>query len=193
MQKLISLLGTTVLAGAVFVACDQLPEQPTTLDQEAQASHHPGGEGNADADAVMRALDTEAARRHGFDEGEVIGDIFFTDDGTTLTTTGHASGLDPGNDGGYLSLVYDNESEAEGKTACEPGISNPNDPEFLSNAQMFIGAWSVDAAGDGTLGPETNSGDAYAPLSLIRTVSIRDTRIGGGFGPQAVVACGLVN
>lgn len=184
-----------VFASAALQGCEPLPEEvgSEAFEPEVQAGHHPGGEASADASAELDAVNTVAAKMNGFAAGDPVGSIFVDDDGSTLTVTGHASGLDPQNDGGYLSLFYDVASSATGRTACEPGVHDPNDDRFLTNAQMFIGAWSVDAAGNGTLGPVAKTGAGYVGLEKIGTVSIRDTRIGGGFGVQAVVACGAVN
>jgi hypothetical protein len=56
---------------------------------------------------------------------------------------------------------------------------------------MFVGIWASDAAGDGLL-IQLAPPAGIAPLGTFDSVSIRDTTINGGFGPQAVVACGQV-
>jgi hypothetical protein len=56
---------------------------------------------------------------------------------------------------------------------------------------MFVGIWTTNAAGNGLL-IQTAPPGTIAPLGTIDTVSIRDTTINGGFGPQAVVACGEI-
>lgn len=188
MRKLLSLS----LAGVFALALGACEEQPTTIDQpEVRAAHQPA---NPDATADLDAVSTVAARRHGFDAGDDVGTIYVEVDGSGIVTevTGHASGLDPGNSSGYVSLFYDVESEEDGPTACEPAISDPNDPDFLTTGQMIIeDVWTVDGSGDASLGPA----GTQEPVALdkIGTVSIRDTRIGNGFGTQAVVACGEVN
>ena len=128
----------------------------------------------------------------------IEGEIEFTDDGMTLTIIGEADGMDPTAPfGTYVSLIYDNGSVATGPDACEPTIFNQNDPDFILFT-MFIGVWSVDEDGEGTLAAtNTNGGTAYVPLNKFRTISIRDTRIlggpvGPGSGPLAVAACGVV-
>ncbi len=117
-------------------------------------------------------------------------EIEFEDDGFVLSVTGEAEGLTPGDT--YISLVYDVGSEAEGPDACEPTIFDPADPNNIL-ATMFLGVWSVDADGNGELGPLVNP----TPLSLIGTVSIRNLAVfdamgNAGFGPHAVLACGEV-
>ena len=106
-------------------------------------------------------------------------EIEFEDNGDgSVHVTGEAEGLTFGDT--YVSLIYDDGSEATGPDACEP--SRP--PSF----PMFLGTWVVDEDGDGTLGPL----DHPVPLSDIGTVSIRNPDINGGFGPHAVLACGEV-
>jgi hypothetical protein len=56
---------------------------------------------------------------------------------------------------------------------------------------MFVGIWISDAAGNGLLTQVAPPG-AIAPLGSIDTISIRDTTINEGFGPEAVVACGEI-
>ena len=114
--------------------------------------------------------------------------ISFTDDGSTLTIDGTATGLTPGIP--YASLIYDNRSVAGGPEACEPAIFDPTDPDFLLPT-MFVGVWNNHGDGTGTLAAvNTNDGVDYVPLNKFRTMSVRDLTINGGFGPEAVVACG---
>ena len=118
----------------------------------------------------------------------VRGRITFTDDGSTLTVTGTATGLTPGEI--YVSLIYDNGSSPGGPEACEPTIFDPTDPDFLLPT-MFVGVWVNAGDGTGTLAAiNTNGGADYVPLSKFKTISIRDTSINWGFGPLAVAACG---
>ncbi len=58
-----------------------------------------------------------------------------------------------------------------------------------ADGRNVVGIWSVDTNGNGTLIQVAHD---VAPLGSFDTVSIRDTTINGGFGPQAVVACGEV-
>lgn len=176
-------LGAAVLFAGTLGACDQ---QPTTPD--AKASH---GGSTVAVTADLDAVDTDAAAKNGFSEGDDVGTIDVTDDQAAdkLTVTGSASGLDPANDDGYYSLFYGVGSNATSPNACEP----PEDAEDqLTTEQMFIGGWDVASDGTATLGPRTKAGKAYVTVDDIGTVSIRDTRIDAGFGPQAVVACGEV-
>lgn len=99
--------------------------------------------------------------------------------GGGLIVTGTARGLAPSTVGRYVSLVYDTASVPGGPTVCEPV-----DPTI----DMFVGIWISDAAGNGLLVQLAEP----APLGAFDTVSIRDTNINGGFGPEAVVACGQV-
>ncbi len=78
-----------------------------------------------------------------------------------------------------MSLVYDTASVSGGPTVCEPVDPFPD---------MFVGIWVSDAAGNGILVQLAQP----APLGAFDTVSIRDTTINDGFGPEAVVACGQV-
>ncbi len=112
-------------------------------------------------------------------ESGIEGEIEFTDDGSTLTIDGEAEGMDPtAPPNTYISLIYDNGSVATGPDACEP---------VLGLSDMFVGVWVVDEDGEGTLAATNPNA-----LGQFRTMSIRDTRINGGFGPLAVAACGVV-
>lgn len=210
MRKLLRLSVAVLFAGAL-AACEQ---QPTTLDSEAKASH--GSSGTSEASATYRAVDTEAADKHNFQVGEKVGTLSVTDDGSSLTVTGEASGL-MDNDERYISLFYDKASPAQGPHACEPGVTDPDHPLWISPPQMVIGpgsntvfpppfgvphaAWVVDANGDAELGPAGTL--EYVSIDKIGTVSIRDLTVSDadlngdgnddpGAGPEAVVACGVV-
>ncbi|MEE8199322.1 MAG: hypothetical protein V3R48_06380, partial [Thermoplasmata archaeon] len=127
----------------------------------------------------------------------VTGEIKFKDDGTSLLITGKAKGLTP--DVLYISLIYDIGSSAVGGEACEPTIFGGPDSILPT---MFVGFWFVDEDGEGKLlarniFDDDNPGTTtYVPLSKIGTISIRDSRVigpfGPGSGPSAVVACGVV-
>ena len=131
---------------------------------------------------------------HPLNGSGIEGKIELTDDGSTLTFIGEADGMDPtALPGTYVSLIYDNGSVATGPDACEPTIFTPANPDFILPT-MFIGVWSVDEDGEGTLAATNiNGGADHVPLNKFRTISIRDTRINGGFGPEAVSACGVVD
>jgi hypothetical protein len=125
---------------------------------------------------------TAHANQHPANQSGARGSIDFS--ATSLqahpTVTGTATGLQGPSVGRYVSLVYDLGSVPGGPVNCEPTVDTPG---------MFVGIWAVDAAGNGTLiqlNPEVT------PLALIDTVSIRDTTINEGFGPEAVVACGEI-
>lgn len=198
MRKLLSLSVVGVLALTIG-ACD---EQPVSPDQQLRASHGANG-GVTQASAVYRATGTEAAELNEFHRGERVGTLSVADDGSSLTVEGEASGLDP--EGPYISLFYDKRASVQGSpssdnaannaAACEPGLGEDH-PQFLTDPQMVIGSggtidfWVVDGDGDATLGPTSTL--AYVSVKKIGTVSIRDARVDGGFGPEAVVACGVV-
>ena len=119
----------------------------------------------------------------------------FVDDGTTLTVTGTAKGLDPGET--YLSNIYDLDSVADGPDACAPAIFDPRDPDFILPT-MFLGFWTVDEDGVGKLfATNTNGGADHVPLDKIGTVSVRlvagPPTMPGGPPETKLVACGSVS
>ena len=138
---------------------------------------------------------TGKANLHQISNSGVKARIQFVDDGTTLTVTGTAAGLDPAES--YVTLIYDNGSVPSGPRACQPTIFNPEDPDFLL-ATMFIGFWTVDEEGQGTLETiNTNFGLDYVPLDKFRNTSVRLV-IGpppkGSVIPMTeLVACGHVS
>ncbi|HEY2933379.1 MAG TPA: hypothetical protein VGK99_16695 [Acidobacteriota bacterium] len=121
------------------------------------------------------------ATQHPMNQSGVKGRIEFTSVPGGLLVTGTATGLQP-SVGRYVSLVYDLGSVPGGPEACEPTTPMPG---------MFVGIWAVDALGNGIL-IQLAPPAAIAPLSAIDTISIRDTTVNGGFGVQAVVACGQI-
>ena len=127
---------------------------------------------------------TARANQHPANQSGVHGSITFTQTGAGLVVTGTATGLAPNTVGRYVTLVYDVGSVPGGPNNCEP-TTNPPIPG------MFVGIWASDAAGNGLL-LQIAPPSAIAPLGTFDTTSIRDTTINGGFGPQAVVACGQV-
>jgi hypothetical protein len=131
----------------------------------------------ADHSAVV----TAQATQHPVNQSGAKGRINFMSVPGGLLVTGTATGLAP-SVGRYVSLVYDLPSVPGGPTVCEP--VEPIDG-------MFVGIWSVNSSGNGTLIQVVPPGEV-APLSVIDTISIRDTTINEGFGPEAVVACGEI-
>ncbi len=125
---------------------------------------------------------TARANQHPVNQSGVMGSITFTQTEAGLIVTGTAKGLAPSTVGRYVTLVYDVGSTPGGPELCEPTVPMPG---------MFVGIWASDAAGNGLLIQLAPPG-AIAPLGTFDTVSIRDTTINGGFGVQAVVACGQV-
>jgi hypothetical protein len=126
--------------------------------------------------------ETARADQHPANNSGVMGRITFTDTGSGLVVTGTAKGLAPSTLARYVTLVYDKGSVPGGPDNCEPTVPIPG---------MFVGIWTSDAAGNGLL-IQVAPPATIAPLGTIDTVSIRDTTINSGFGPQAVVACGQV-
>jgi len=125
---------------------------------------------------------TAHATQHPVNQSGVMGRTTFTQTTAGLTVTGTATGLAHSTVGRYITLVYDLGSVPGGPDVCEPTVPMPG---------MFVGIWASDAVGDGLLIQLAAPG-AIAPLGTFDSVSIRDTTINGGFGPQAVVACGQV-
>ena len=153
------------------------------------------GEDNDEVEAEAKLLDP---LNHADSWTGVTGEIEFEDDGSTLEISGAATGLTPGIP--YASLIYDVASEPAGPFACEPGIFDPLDPNFIIPT-MFVGFWDVDEDGNGELSAtnivDDDTGDrVYVPLDKIATISVRDLTVPGPFGPgsgpAAVVACGWV-
>jgi hypothetical protein len=134
--------------------------------------------------AIIRAQEGETARanQHPVNQSGVNGSISFIEAEDGLIVTGMAKGLAPSTVGRYITLVYDVGSVPGGPEGCEPTVPMPG---------MFVGIWASDATGKGTLIQLTPAG-AIAPLGTFDAVSIRDTTINGGFGPEAIVACGQV-
>ena len=149
----------------------------------------------ADSGSPHAKPKTGKATLHQIDESGVKARMQFVDDGTMLTVSGMAAGLDPAES--YVTLIYDNGSLPGGPSACQPTIFDPTDPGFLLMT-MFIGFWTVDADGRGTLKAiNTNGGFDYVPLDKFRNASVRLV-IGpppdGGVIPMTeLVACGHVS
>jgi len=131
------------------------------------------------AQAGHKGFATAQATQHPMNQSGAAGRIDFTETEAGLVVSGTATGLQP-SVGRYLTLVYDVGSVPGGPTACEPTVELEG---------MFVGIWAVDGSGNGTL---LQLSPDVAPLGTIDTVSIRDTAINNGFGPEAVVACGQI-
>jgi hypothetical protein len=123
----------------------------------------------APAATVRRTVDIRpqsAVHQGGFLYGfsPLFGRLRFTDDGTTLTITGKASGFDPNLP--FVTLLYATPSSRVGALACIPPTPNPYSP-----AQMFTAYWQ------GTGYTRTlyvqKTGAAYVSLASIATASIR--------------------
>ena len=131
------------------------------------------------AAVTAQQFESAHALQHPVNQSGVMGRITIFETDAGLVVEGTATGLEP-SVGRYVSLVYDIGSVPGGPTACEPTVELDG---------MFVGIWAVDAEGNGTL---VQLNPAVDPLSSIDTISIRDTEINDGFGPEAVVACGQI-
>jgi len=116
-------------------------------------------------------------------------------DSLTIATDGTARGLDPANQidfntfsQGYVSLVYDSGSVPGGPNLGPGGPLTGICEPTVELELMFVGFWVVNADGTGSLVPL----DPNPAFGEFDTVSIRDLRIDGGMGTDAVVACGQV-
>jgi hypothetical protein len=128
---------------------------------------------------------TGAARLHQIHKSGITARIVFLDTGdpsTGLIVSGTATGLDP--EDIYITLVYDDGSVPGGPRACEPPPDNDQ-----TDAQMFVGTWTVAPDGTGTLNA-TKTGASYVPLDDISTVSVREVV---GVGLPELEACGEVH
>lgn len=212
-------LFVSLLITVGLVGCDdQMPTNqedqspPETLEQVAN-SHET--EDVAVATADLHPINNSGVNGHITieDDGESI--VVTGDYAKGLDPTNF---FPPENEGGdpipgYISLFYDKASAPNGPEACEPGIFaheahsdevrrvNPHPlgedhPLFLTGPQMLGAYWTG-------YGPEAGNGMGtpvdfpsppaeYVSVDEVGTISIRDLRINGGFGPEAVVACGKV-
>lgn len=177
-----------VVLAALIVGCEQPIVEPAGDANPLEPSFSHGPDGTA----------TATARYVPINGSGVEGVVAILDDGSKTVVSALAMGLDPDNSVGYSSLLYDRASQLQGPEACEPGKNvgtGTDHPQSLTLLQMIIGnfgtgEWVVNADGTGSLGPfETLE---YVSLDRVGTISIRDLRINGGFGPEAVVACGKV-
>ena len=124
---------------------------------------------------------TGSARQHQINRSGIQGRILFLDTGdpaTGLVISGTATGLNP--NAAYISLRYDTGSVPGGPVACEPSDST------LTEAQMFVGSWTVAADGTGTLFA-IKTGTTYTALNDVGSISIR--RVPGG----TLQACGQIH
>ena len=130
---------------------------------------------------------TGSARLHQINHSGITARIVFLDTGdpsTGLIVSGTAEGLIPGMT--YITLVYDTGSVPGGPRACEPPPDNDQ-----TDAQMFVGVWSVAPDGTGRLNA-TKTGASYVPLDDIATTSVRKV-VGPGPAGALLQACGEVH
>ena len=143
------------------------------------------------------SMQTATAMLRTLNNSGVSGLATFKDDGSGLSISGTAQGLNPNND--HISLLYDIDSVATGGFACEPafgiGPATAELPGRLTIDEMgLVGfvtpllVWDVSPNGNAKM-----SGTVDVDIDRVRTISIRDTSIMGGVGPLAVVACGVVD
>ena len=147
-------------------------------------------------------LDNAKAELRTLNDSGISGEVEFKADGSELTIEGKAEGMDPA--GSYVSLLYDNLSVATGAFACEPGFDNFGNIFLGATAdapgRITLAEMGVDVLGVGPLlvwvadddDERTVNGTVDVNLDRVRTISIRDLNINGGFGPMAVAACGLI-
>ena len=137
--------------------------------------------------AVVFAAGSMKAKSHAKPPTKISAKFKFVDDGTTLTITGTAKGMDSGHP--YSSLIYDPGSSVKGVDACEPSDLSL----IVPVNRMVVGDWAVAEDGTGALGPEVlGPGPLYVALGDIGTISVR-AGIPAGPGSIPVVACGAVD
>ena len=95
----------------------------------------------------------------------LYGRVKFTDDGTTLTVNGTASGFNPGLS--YTSFFYGTGSVPRGALACFPPT-----PNLLTATQMITAYWLPVTGYTRTL-HVAKTGTSYLPLAQASTFSIR--------------------
>lgn len=95
----------------------------------------------------------------------IQGAISFSDNGSTLAVSGHATGMTPGLT--YVSFIYGTGSFPRGTLACLPPT-----PNNLTATQMFLGTWLPVNSAVRTL-QASKTGSSYASLSQFATSSIR--------------------
>ena len=151
--------------------------------------------------ADSNSLDHARAELRTLNNSGISGEVTFRANGSELSIEGEAEGMDPGVF--YVSLLYDILSVATGAFACEPGFDFP-DPFQGATAdapgRLTLLEMGLDLISEGPLlvwvngddDERTVNGTVPVDLDRLRTMSIRDTSIGGGIGPAAVVACGLI-
>ena len=149
------------------------------------------------------SLDRASAELRSLNNSGISGKVTFRADGAELNIRGRAKGMDPAVF--YISLLYDILSVATGDFACEPGFDF-FDPFLGATAdapgRLTLAEMGLDLSGPGPLlvwvighhddGKRKVNGTVNVNLDRLRTISIRDTSINGGIGPEAVVACGLI-
>jgi hypothetical protein len=91
--------------------------------------------------AGQASFTTGHATQHSVNGSGAQGRIDFLQTQSGVAVTGTSTGLHP-SFGRYVTLVCDRGSVPGGPTACEP---------TMPMAGMFVGIWSVDANGNGTL------------------------------------------
>jgi hypothetical protein len=119
---------------------------------------------------------TASANQHPIGGSGIQGRIQFTDDGSSLTVDGTATGLAPNTP--YFSLIYTNGTTSGGvseskslppSSNAQPACNdvNKSGTSDINTNQMVIGFWSNHNDGTGTLhAVKTASGNSQDPLFL---------------------------
>ena len=111
------------------------------------------------------------ANLHQINGSKVKAKFVLMDTGSQVVVSGVARGLEPSQ--GYITLAYDSASVPAGPNACRPTVGAPG----------FVGQWTVNADGSGTLAGVLPPGS----LGFIGTISVRIA------STMALQACGDVS
>ena len=171
-SEVLRFMGVTALMVAVVGVVALLVAVPSSAGP---------GEPIQRASALLRPIEGSGIR----------GNVVIRDNGSNLTVSGTAWGLDPKAPGGYISLFYDILSVTTGEEPCVRGLSD-GDPLGLSAAERGEVAphqliWDVSPNGDGSL-----NGTVEVGLDRVRTISIRSCNGACYYRADPLEACGLI-
>ena len=119
---------------------------------------------------LASSADEARVNLHQINGSKVKAKVVFLDTGSQVVISGVARGLDPNQN--YISLAYDTDSVPSGPNACRPTSSAPG----------FVGQWTVNPDGSGTLAGSLPAGT----LGNVGSMSIRVA------ATMALQACGDV-